>query len=115
MPETYTQEQIEKAKDYFEHFMLTKDSYWGSYTASEFYGKIIFSALSTAERERDEEREAHETIAAICFSAGSKTSDGTTICAVKDLADRLRVALARVAELEARLQGAGCRSRCWKR
>lgn len=49
MPDTYTKEQIDEAKEWFSSF--TKQKHHGLH---EKYGAIILSALDTAERERDE-------------------------------------------------------------
>lgn len=49
MPETYTKEQIDEAKEWFSSF--TKQKHHGLH---EKYGAILLSALDTAERERDE-------------------------------------------------------------
>jgi hypothetical protein len=85
----YEQEQIDEAKEWFGAFIGRKN-----YGLHEKYGVCLLSALSTAERERDAYRKA-------------SVEDYSKRNAAEAERD---AALAQVAELEARLRGAGDRA-----
>lgn len=46
----------------------------------------VHARARKAERERDDERRAHEEIASLCFQHGAEASDGTSLSAVQSLA-----------------------------
>jgi len=98
MPNTYTLEQVEQAKEYFrlQASLVRSDGY----TPVPPHGLILVSALEAANQERDEEQKAHDAIASLCFKAGAETPDGTSIGAVKNLADKLNRLTAYISALE---------------
>lgn len=118
MPETYTKEQIEEAK----RLLLDSDTIKRHVTIIDDGEPttpvrviplsdsltVVLSALSTAERERDENKSKAEQYYKDWYASKAEFGDITA-----KLRDRVRTALAQVAELEARLQGTADRAVEW--